>query len=294
MSCSVMSTSLHESALQEDISAIEEKRRVLEQIVDITKAIEHMQDSLESVLILGASSKAMPEGALNLYSALSDNLRSLPVNKIKEYLDNLGIIIKNQLEKILQYSGIDFSSDEAIEILYFSSDASEEKPVVLLEEFKKTAQTAVSLRVLLKKRGVATPGSPLPVPQDVIHKQMEQLDAQEQQQRVKIKSKIVEMKDDIVKMIENQDYPDSMRQILLGVQDNLEKDLNNIESGGKLRNLSFVTDAQELTGIQGPPQEEGKAQLHTKQKEDIGLYEVASRWLNSPWDVTWKDIKESD
>ena len=290
-----MSTLLHESALQEDVSAIEEKRLVLEQIVYIAKAIEHMQDSLESVLILGISSKEMPKEALNIYSTLNDNLRNLPVNKIKEYLQNLEIIIKNQLEKILHYSGMDFTSDEAIEILYLSSDSSEENPRELLEAFKRTAQTAVSLRVLLKKRGIVTPGSTLPVPQDVIIKQMEQLDVQEEKQRTKIKTRIMEMKDDIDKMINNRSYPDGMKELLIGVRCNLDNDLNNIESGRQLNCLSFVVDAEEITSyIESSTDEEKPTAQHAEDKKKMGFASAASRWLNSPLDVTWKDIKESE
>jgi DNA-binding transcriptional MerR regulator len=278
--------------LQKDISAIEEKRRVLEQIVEIAKSIEHMQNSLDSVLILGVASKEMPEGALDLYSSLSENLRNLPVNKIKEYLVNLERIIKNQLEKILHFSGIDFASDEAIEILYLASDDSEQSPIQLLEEFKRTAQTAVSLRVLLRKRGVATPGSGLPVPAEMIHQQIENLDVQEQQQRGRIKHKIVEMQDDIGRMIDNPGYPDSMKQLLQEVRANLDNDLQNIDKGAPLSALSFVSDADELSGLQESPAEEISLPTQPLETDKAGFSAAASRWLNSPWDVSWNQLKK--
>ena len=289
-----MSTSSPDTQLREDISAIEEKRRVLEQIVEIAQAIEHMQDSLDSVLILGVSSKEMPEGALDLYSALSENLRNLPVKKIKEYLVNLERIIKNQLEKILHFAGIDFASDEAIETLYLASDGSEQSPLQLLEEFKRTAQTAVSLRVLLRKRGVATPGSGLPVPAETIHRQIESLDVQEQQQRGRIKHKIVEMQDDIGRMIDNPGYPEGMKQLLQEVRANLNKDLQNIDKGAPLSALSFVSDADELSGLQEPPEAATSLPVQTVETDQTGFSAAASRWLNSPWDVSWNQIKKQD
>ena len=289
-----MSNSSTEAQLREDITAIEEKRRVLEQIVEIAKAIENMQDSLDSVLILGVASKDLPEGALDLYSSLSDNLRNLPVNKIKEYLVNLERLIKNQLDRILQFSGVDFSSDEAVETLYLTSDESEQSPLQLLEDFRRTAQTAVSLRVLLRKRGVATPGSPLPVQKQVIHQQLAQLDVQEKQQRGKIKHKIVEMKDDISHMINNPAYPEGMKKILWEVQANLTKDLQSLERGAPLSTLSFVTDADELTGLEEeqPEVEEITLTALPDEPEKMGFSAAASRWLNSPWDVSWEEIKK--
>ena len=216
------------------------------------------------------------------------------MNKIKEYLANLERIIKNQLGRILQFSGVDFSSDEAVETLYLTSDESEQSPLQLLEDFRRTAQTAVSLRVLLRKRGVATPGSALPVQKQIIHQQLEQLDAQEKQQRGKIKLKIVEMKDDISHMINNPAYPEGMKKILREVQANLTKDLQSLERGAPLSTLSFVTDADELTGLEEeqPEVEEITLTALPEEAEKTGFSAAASRWLNSPWEVSWEQIKK--
>ncbi|MES9981698.1 MAG: hypothetical protein ABW107_23550, partial [Candidatus Thiodiazotropha sp. 6PLUC5] len=87
--------------MQNDIAKLEDKRRILQQIVEITNAIEGMQESLSSVLVLGVPSKDLPESALNLFSSLSESLRNLPVKQIQVYFNNLETLIKSQLEKIL-------------------------------------------------------------------------------------------------------------------------------------------------------------------------------------------------
>lgn len=285
-----MSPTTETSMLQRDISAIQDKRQVLEQIINIAQTIESMQTSLESVLILGVPSRDLPEEALNLYSSISDNLRNLPVNKIKDYLRNLEAIIRKQLEKILHYSNSDLSSDDSVELLFISSDGSDQSPLQMLEDFKRTAQTAVSLRVLLRRRGVATEGSPLPVARKEIEHQITRLEWEEQKQRGKIRLKISEMKVDIERMIDNPAYPDGLKEILRGVNRNLENDLKNIDLGVKLSSLSFVTDADEITGIQdistdtAEPEESGPA-------EQASLAESARLWLNTPWDVTWEEVR---
>lgn len=285
-----MSPTTETSMLQRDISAIQDKRQVLEQIINIAQTIESMQTSLESVLILGVPSRDLPEEALNLYSSISDNLRNLPVNKIKDYLRNLEAIIRKQLEKILHYSNSDLSSDDSVELLFISSDGSDQSPLQMLEDFKRTAQTAVSLRVLLRRRGVATEGSPLPVARKEIEHQITRLEWEEQKQRGKIRLKISEMKVDIERMIDNPAYPDGLKEILRGVSRNLENDLKNIDLGVKLSSLSFVTDADEITGIQdistdtAEPEESGPA-------EQASLAESARLWLNTPWDVTWEEVR---
>lgn len=280
--------------LQADISAIEEKRNYLKQIIDITKALECMQESLNAVLILGVSSKELPREAMNLFSALSDNMRNLPVNKIKQYQENLEKIIKAQLKKIMGFSGVDLESDETAEVIFLSSDSSGPSPLELLEEFKKTAQTAVSLRVLLKNRGISTPGTAIPVAQEEIHKHLENLDNQEKQQRGKIKSKISEMQTDLDQMIENPNYPDAMKQLLFDAKMNLENDLKHLESGGNVQELSFATETTEIIdGDIALPEETPEQQtLPESRKKQSGFLETTDRWLNSSWDTSWDQAKK--
>jgi len=281
------------SEFKQDISAIEEKRQVLERIVDITQTIESMQKSLNSALMLGLSSKEMPEDAYTLYSALSDSIRNLPVIKIKEYLANMETIIKSQLEKILGFSGVEFDSDDTVESVYLAGDGVDENPLNLLEDFKRTAQTAVSLKVLLKNRGVQTDGSDLPVPRDTIHKQLKHLDAQEKQQRTKAKEKIGEMREDLDKMIDNPSYPAEMKEMLKAVQGNLDQDLKHIDAGVSLGKLSFVAEAAEVTAIEEVTVEtEKKEKTAIPEPQDVGFSTAASRWLNTPWDTSWDDVRK--
>lgn len=283
--------------LQADISAIDEKRNYLKQIIDITKALECMQESLNAVLILGVSSKELPREAVNLFSALSDNMRNLPVKKIKQYQENLEKIIKAQLKKIMGFSGVDLESDEAAEVIFLSSDASEPSPLELLEEFKKTAQTAVSLRVLLKNRGVSTPGTTIPVAKEEIHKHLKHLDNQEKQQREKIKTKVREMQADMDRMIDNPNYPDAMKQTFLNVKNNLEHDLKHIESGGNLQELSFVAETTEIidSDFALPEEAAGEQSPPESRKKQSGFLDTTDRWLNSSWDTSWDQAKkESD
>jgi DNA-binding transcriptional MerR regulator len=282
-------------ALQADISSLESKRQILKQIVDITKAIETMQESLNAVLVLGVDSKDIPEDGLSLYSSLSDSLRNLPVSKIKQYFNNLELIVKGQLEKILRYSGLDFSAAESIEFISLSSEEDEANPFDLLDEFKRTAQTAVSLRVLLRKRGVATAGSPIPVSPALIKEQLQHLESQESQQRSKAKAKIHEMQDDVKSMLENPHYPDAMKQVLKGVVDNLERDIKLIEKGASLNQLSFVMESEEVLSMEETNIEVAEVEVIDiggveEAETDMSFSAAASRWLNSPWDVSWDDI----
>ncbi len=281
-------------ALQKDVAGLEHKRHILEQIVDITRAIESMQESLNAVLVMGVASKDLPEEALKLYSSLSGSMRNLSINKIKEYHANLELIVKKQLNRILNYSGIDFSEDDQVEFITLSSESDSQNPVELLNAFKRTAQTAVSLRVLLRKRGVQTPGSALPASAEDLKQHLNHLNQQEQVQRGRIKSKIVEMKDDITSMIDNPTYPEAMRVMLRDVAANLDKDLQLLERGVAIERLSFVAEAEEIMVADSESmivEEILVEDVVAEPPSKPNFSQTAARWLNSPWDVSWDDLK---
>jgi hypothetical protein len=284
-------------ALKQDVTALEQKRQILEQIVDITRAIESMQESLNAVLVMGVASKELPEEALKLYSSISGSLRNLPINRVKEYHANLELIVRKQLNTILNYSGIDFSSDEEVEFITLSSDDDAQSPVEMLNAFKRTAQTAVSLRVLLRKRGVQTPGSALPASADILKQHLSHLDKQESQQRGRIKNQIEGMREDILRMIDNPSYPDAMKAMLHDVAGNLDKDLLLLERGFPVDRLSFVAESETIQVTDPAEREVEEITIEGVAPADelvsqSGFSNAAMRWLNSPWDVSWEDVQQ--
>lgn len=283
-------------ALKQDVAGLEKKRQILEQIVDITRAIESMQESLNAVLVMGVASKDLPEDALKLYSALSGSMRNLPVNKIKEYYANLEILVKKQLNRVLNYSGVDFEDDQQVEFITLSSESDEQSPVELLDAFKRTAQTAVSLRVLLRKRGVQTPGSALPASTDALKQQLNHLQQHEQVQRGRIQEKIEEMKEDVSRMIDNPVYPETMKAMLRDVAGNLEQDLQLLQRGAPVERLSFVAETEEIVATDTQEMEVEEITIEDvpapAEPDQGGFSKTAVAWLNSPWDVSWDDAKD--
>jgi hypothetical protein len=286
----VSNDSLNEM-MRTDIANLEDKRKILQQIVEITKAIESMQESLNAVMVLGVPSKEIPEKALQLYGALSDSLRNLPVKQIQVYYANLESVVKRTLDRILAFSDQDLSSDEGIEFITLSSTTQEESPMDLLDEFKRTAQTAVSLRVLLRKRGVQTPGATIPISREILHQKLVDLDRQEQVQRTRAEEKIREMQTEVQQMLANPNYPEAMKQILSGVVSNLERDKKLLRAGVPLNKLSFVMENHQIAGVEEVAVEE-EIEIIALPEEDsaTSFSSAASRWLNSPWEVSWKEV----
>ncbi|MES9851832.1 MAG: hypothetical protein ABW170_08380 [Candidatus Thiodiazotropha sp. L084R] len=124
----------------------------------------------------------------------------------------------------------------------------------------------------------------------MIKNQLGELDKQEKQQRDKAGQKIDEMKADVESMLANPVYPDEMKEILKGVISNLDKDKQLLTSGASLNKLSFVTESEEIVGVDEVAVEESiEITAVPEPSNSDGFSDRASRWLNSPWDVSWKD-----
>ncbi len=295
----MMSTVAENQDLNRAVAALEHKRQILERVVDITRAIETMQESLNAVLVMGAASTQLPAEVLKCYGSLSDSLCNLPINRLREYHANLELIVRKQLNRILNYAGIDFSAEDQVEFITLCRDDDKQSPVEMLNAFKRTAQTAVSLRALLRKRGVSTPDCALPASAELIKQQLNHLSRQEQVQRSRIRSQIEAIQAEITRMIDNPAYPQEMKAVLREAVGNLDRDLRLLAHGVSIQRLSFVAEPEEIPVSEAAgelPQGEGGMSeddpplAHPAAKD--GLSETAIQWLKSPWDERWDELKK--
>jgi len=75
--------------------------------------------------------------------------------------------------------------------------------------------------------------------------------------------------------------------------------LKSIEAGSRLEELSFVSETLDITA----PEDNSEVNISSEQQSDSlnkttknqtksGISEKANRWLNSPWDTSWQDVKK--
>lgn len=287
-----MMSMFDDPGIKQDITRLEQKKLLLQQVIDVARALETMNEGLDSVLNLEVHSRDMPQDALDLFGTISEHIKSLPTARIQEYQANLERIVQVQLQQILEFAGIDFARDDAIELLTLSTEDEPRTPLDLLNEFRRTAQTTLSLRVLLRKRGVQTGGTRLAVPRDALEAQVERLQAEEARQRVRVDEKMVDMRNDVEAMIANPAYPKGMKQLLGEVLEGLVHDHARLRNGAPLASLSFVTGSEEIvaTPVDEAPDPD-PANAGADEPEQRSFTDRASRWLNSPWDVSWDDLR---
>lgn len=255
----MMPVSADHQLQNQDLSDLERRRLILNRIVDIARAIESMRESLQAVLLMGLASNDLSKQAPRGYDAFSDTMHTLSSGEVSEHHTNLELIVNMQLNRILSYSSIDFSSAEGGEFIKRSHKSDPQSPLKLLNAFKRTAQTAVSLRMLLHKRGVPTPGSVLSASNEELKRHLTHLARQLADQRGRITRQIKLVEAEIVRVIDNRYIAGAIKRMLHEEATNLNQDRRLLAEGGSIACLSFIaasdesvtagTEAREFDGI---------------------------------------------
>ena len=172
--------------VSEELKALEHKKCALEKVMKIARAVEQLRYGLESVVLLGKPTASISHQALHIFEALSEKIRVQPTQKIQESVEKLNGVIANNLNTIMELAR---PENEAVLHEQVASDdelaAYIEK---LIQDYRKSAQTAVALRVVLRERGVPTTPIKWSVNTVNIRTQITELNNQEHHYRNKIKS----------------------------------------------------------------------------------------------------------
>ena len=288
------------------IEMVKGKRQLLKRVVLITRATERMQDSLKAVLILGQPSTDIPEGVLKYYHVLSNKIKQKPTEKINWYLNKLEELIKSNLQGIIDLS---MQEDETL-LPGLSSQIEDEysdEAMNLLNDFKRQSQTAVALKILLQQRGVYTSGTTVKESVQQIEGHIERLERRERKQRKQLQQNISEMHADLSSMLGSDQYSDAMKKVFRKVMTDLENDQKIIERGERVDRLQLSFEVVE-TGIKNKKVETAEQQQVATETEEYleefdqieasektstkaSFLKTLYRWLNTPWNVKWRDIR---
>ena len=289
------------------IELIKEKRQLLKRVVLITRATERMQDSLNSVLILGKPSTNIPESVLKYYHILSNKIKQKPTEKISWYLETLEELIKTNLQGIIELTLEEHQVSPSTPSDQVEEGYSDEA-MRLLNEFKRQSQTAVALKILLQQRGVYTSGAAIKESVQQIEGHIERLERREEKQRQQLRTQISEMHADLSSMLKSDQYSDDMKKVFRKVMADLENDQKAVEQGERIDKLQLSFEVVE-TGIDKKEVEATVQQQVTAETEEyleefdqkemvetsfniVGFLKTLYKWLNTPWSVTWGEIRK--
>lgn len=293
----------------QEIRALEEKRDALERAVKIALNIEHLHTSLEATLLMGQSSADIPEEALATFEKLESSTQGMPLDKLKQNLASLETAIKSKLDSILKIAEMD---DDAL----IASD-----PIAthkLLNNYRKLAQTAVALRVLLHARGEATDATELHVPTEQIRAKLTVVSQKERAYRKVIKTEMGSMITETERLLTNPGISDSMREFLTASNDDLQHNLDHLDSGKSITSMPVAVEmiemseneittldtapstakANETPKVQKQtlftPMDTPQPQPATQQTKNKGFFRRIWEWATTPDDVSWKKTRDTD
>lgn len=291
-----------ESRLQQQL---EGRRRLLQRLVGVVRLLERTRQGLQAVLILGQGSDPQASSsALAYFNALSDKVRRQPPVKIQRYLRQLQLLLGNNLQQILEISQpvTRKELDDAEGALLKAGDQ--------LVEFRRRAQTAVSLKILLARQGLAAPGFPVAVPVALIRERLQDLEQARRWQRQKLRRKMDEMADELRQMLQSPDFSDALRASVQAALDEIEQDRQALERGVPIEQIPFFFEVVETGESRREPGKAGEApgatadpatsdsEWNTDEPRQPngsdpaeGFFATLWRWLNTPWRVSWRQLR---
>jgi hypothetical protein len=295
----------------QELKILEEKREALEKAVKIALNIERLHGSLEATLLMGKPASELPEEALATLAELEESIKSEPVDKLRESLAVLVQLVQSKLAQILALSEMDAEALVAPETGDIEG---------LLTDYRKQAQTAVALQVLLHSRGVATVPIELHVPTEQIRARLTAVEQKERVYRKIIRTEIVVMITETNRMLANEGLSATMRHFLAASNEDMQRNLDHLDAGKKITAMpvaieiiemgereisSFDTTPSPVHGGEIPAVQKQRlvapmeytpassAQSLRQIKKKKGVIARLIQWMTTPDQITWRRTKQN-
>lgn len=286
---------------------LHERRTALERAVRIAASIERMHHGLQAAMLMGKAAASIPQKMIDSLDRLDDTVKLMPSTKLKVILSHLEKEVQKRFSMIMELAKL----DEA-KLIDAEFEPGEDIEKVLLT-YRKKAQTAVAVKVLLHTRGEITKPMPLPVPVEDIRQQLGELNEREQNCRKEVRDEIVVLIKETDNILTRTDLPEGMREIIVATRQDFTLNLKHLDAGGTVITmpvgLEIVSMGDEYAAepkaelqtptAQEPAAEETPAAIQDasttapkKKGRRPGMIHKLRRWVTTPFDVTWKDIEQ--
>jgi hypothetical protein len=297
----------HEVNVSEELKALAHKKSALEKVMKIARAVEQLRYGLEAVVLLGKPTARISHQAVHIFEALSEKIRIQPTKKIQESVKKLDAVIANNLNTIMELARPENEAELHEQVA--TDEALAAHIDKLIQDYRKSAQTAVALRVVLRERGVPTVPIKWSVNVDTIRTQITQLKNQESHYRKKVKSEIILLQHDALTVVNNENLAQSTRDSAVHMHKMLQKDLEHLNAGKDIASMPFFVEVLEIRETTPeevqhdantqPPLEENNTQPQAPipaqstpdtQNAKPGFMHKLWRWSTTPPNVTWQDV----
>lgn len=290
----------------EIMRSLERKRRALQEIINLTQMVEHLQDSLQAVMLLGKGDQQIPKQATALFKNLDERLRGHPASQLEELLQLQEDVIRNDLAQIMQMVNVedDVLSGAKKEETDAADDAARTDVLSLVEDFRTRVHTAIFIRVLIREQGASTKPLALAVSTEKLEQQIAYLDERHRSCRDKLKARHSDMLKEINQILISDRTPDIMVPVLRSVQDDLKANLAHLEANKPVETMPYKVEEHLLSDLSHPVEAAPSptpVQIDSRKPEQKPIPTVFVRprgflqtlwlWLTTPTSVGWRVIR---
>ena len=310
------------------IQQITEQRQALESLIRIAQGVHNQQSALSELALAARPSQDFPKSVLNYFAAVEKKMADTPIPEVLKKIEAIESVTERDLSQIIYLATLDVHALRAnqiesaqlenIDVAYFT-DA--------INNFKRRTQTALAMRVLLKKRGVAIQPFKLSVSQETLNQKIQDLKQKEIQCIQQIRLEINQIIDDTSLLLEQDSFSEEMKQSLRAVRRAMKINLRHLDEGGSVNDIPNVFEIVTLES--GPSSEfplskdpdthnvvteesSGKIPIQpvkdksatAKQKPTIkqsqpppakkqvprSYWWIFKLWVTSPWKTSWRSL----
>lgn len=297
------------------LQQLEESRSFLQRLIGAASSIEGLKYSIEDMLAQGdPTSDDQPQMA-RFIEGLGRKVRNMSNAEVVLRLEKLDRRISGLFARLLpvieRISAGDVPFDD-----HLLNESSND-----IGALKRLSRTALAIRGMLARRGVAIPDFRLPLDRVQLQKKLFAIAREEQRARREVIQQVREMGSDIRAMLGRVDLPEVMRHLLDQMQAGLLANLEHLRAGHSVAELplpieeasfnvplpqdSGVLEGQAPLTSPEPSAEDQTGTLRTPRNQAAptaspsldgmpppGLLKTLWLWVKSPWDVSWQDIRQ--
>lgn len=292
-------------SVKDEVRLLKERRKTLDDVIKYTLGINDLQKSLESVLLLKKPAKDIPSDLLRILGNISDSVANLPSNELAKRLHLVEETIQGDINTIM---GISNQLDilDATAPGDTDSQINTSKLHRLVTDFRRRSNTAIILKLHLRKRGVKVTESVIPVSPDVLVAQVSKLVKEEKKCRERTVESLTQLDQDIGDLIVNSDHPLEIKQYALMLHDQINQNIAHLKQGKDIEKMPFAVEIIQLSDAEQeakpgkkktkkpkPEKQEQKKEIKpekTKPQKKSVFFQKLFKWISSPLSVHWRDL----
>lgn len=288
-------------SVTEEVRLLKERRKSLDDVIRFTLGINGLQKSLESVLLLKQPPKDIPRDLLNVLGNISDSVATLPANELAK---RLVLVEKSIQEDINTIMGISNQLDilDATSLQDDESVVKTSKLHDLVADFRRRTNTAIILKLHLRKRGATVSESVIPVPTDVLVGQVSKLVVEENKCRERTIKGLKKLDHEIGDLIINPTHPPEIKLYVEELHSQINQNIKHLNEGKDIEKMPYAVEIIQMGESKKKPivkkkkvtktkeKSSNKKNIKVKRKKRKGFFRKIINWISSPWSVRWRDL----